>query len=70
VLVTDERLREIIAQSHPNDTAWFREHSAMATELLAHRERNRRLATAVLSGNHGAVYKEYARNWLPPLENS
>lgn len=59
--ITDDRLKEIIADGHPNDTAWFKEHNAMATELLALRDRNRRVAQEILSGNSYAALREYSR---------
>jgi hypothetical protein len=41
----------------------------IARQLLALLERNRRVAIAVLSGNHRAIYREYARQWMPGEEN-
>lgn len=55
--ITNDRLREIIRDERSTERA------QMARELLAHRERAERVATAAVEGNSRAVIREFSKDY-------
>lgn len=72
-MITNERLTAIRDWDQPQYSTGVHvtraEEVEMATELLALRDRNHRLTVAALNGNSRAVYREFAKTYLPKDAN-